>query len=117
MLIGEVAGRAGVSRDAVRLYTRLGLVPCRAVAAGSRTYAGYAEDAVQLVRDIQIAKSLGFSLAELRPIAELYLSGALDPGRQRAVLSAKLAEIEQKQRLLDGLATSLRTKLADLDQL
>jgi hypothetical protein len=30
VLIGEVAREAGVTRDAVRLYTRLGLVACTA---------------------------------------------------------------------------------------
>lgn len=115
MLIGEVARRAGVSRDTVRLYTRLGLLPCRTVAAGSREYADYAEDVVQLVQDIQVAKSLGFTLTEIRPIAQLYLSGELDPSRQRTVLTAKLADIERKQQLLQDMAATLRAKLADLD--
>ncbi|HKA95590.1 MAG TPA: MerR family DNA-binding transcriptional regulator, partial [Streptosporangiaceae bacterium] len=47
VLIGEAARRAGVSRDTVRLYTRLGLVACTSRLAGSRAYADYDEDAVE----------------------------------------------------------------------
>jgi DNA-binding transcriptional MerR regulator len=84
VLINEAARRAGVTRDTVRLYTRLGLVRCRTRDAGSRQYADYDDDAVELVRNIRIARSIGFTLAELRPIAEEYLAGTLDPDKQRA---------------------------------
>jgi MerR family transcriptional regulator, copper efflux regulator len=56
MLIGEVARQAGVSRDTVRLYTRLGLVPCQPRQAGSRLYADYDDSAVTLVKGIKIAQ-------------------------------------------------------------
>jgi MerR family transcriptional regulator, copper efflux regulator len=75
MLIGEVARQAGVSRDAVRLYTRLGLVPCQSRQAGSRLYADYDDSAVTLVQGIKIAQSIGFTLSEL---------GDPGPARDRA---------------------------------
>lgn len=54
MLIGEIARQAGVSRDAVRLYTRLGLVSCTSRQAGSRSYADYDASAVELIKGIKI---------------------------------------------------------------
>jgi MerR family copper efflux transcriptional regulator len=114
MLIGEIAREAGVSRDTVRLYTRLGLVASTARRAGSRLYADYDPSAVDLVKGIKIAQSIGFTLAELGPIAAAYVSGALDDARQRELLTAKLGQIEDKQRQLGQMTEFLRTKLEDL---
>jgi len=114
MLIGEIAREAGVSRDTVRLYTRLGLVASTARRAGSRLYADYDPSAVDLVKGIKIAQSIGFTLAELGPIAAAYVSGALDDARQRELLTAKLGQIEDKQRQLGQMTEFLLTKLEDL---
>jgi MerR family transcriptional regulator, copper efflux regulator len=114
MLIGEVARQAGVSRDAVRLYTRLGLVPCKSRRAGSRLYADYDESTVELIEGIKIAQSIGFTLSELGPIAAAYIAGSLDDGRQRELLAAKLDQIEDKRRQLGQMSEFLRAKLDDL---
>jgi DNA-binding transcriptional MerR regulator len=114
MLIGEVARQAGVSRDTVRLYTRLGLVPCKSRRAGSRLYADYHESAVELVEGIKIAQSIGFTLSELGPIAAAYIAGSLDDARQRQLLAAKLDQIEDKRRQLGHMSEFLRAKLDDL---
>jgi MerR family transcriptional regulator, copper efflux regulator len=116
MLIGELAREAGVSRDAVRLYTRLGLVACRSRRAGSRLYADYDDSAVELVKGIKIAQSIGFTLAELGPIAVAYTAGSLDDTRQRDLLAAKLEQIEDKRRQLGEMTEFLRAKLKDLDR-
>jgi DNA-binding transcriptional MerR regulator len=114
MFISEAARQAGVSRDTVRLYTRLGLVSCKQRQAGSRAYADYDADAVELIKNIKIAQSIGFSLSELAPIAALYVAGELDSGMQRDFLQTKLAEIGERQRKLGEMADFLRSKLADL---
>jgi DNA-binding transcriptional MerR regulator len=114
MLIGEVGSRAGVSRDTVRLYTRLGLVPCQSRRAGSRLYADYDDSAVELIEGIKIAQSIGFTLSELGPIAAAYIAGSLDDSRQRELLAAKLDQIEDKRRQLAQMSEFLRAKLEDL---
>ena len=114
MLIGEVARQAGVSRDTVRLYTRLGLVPCKSRQAGSRLYADYDESTVELIEGIKIAQSIGFTLSELGPIAAAYVAGSLDDARQRELLAAKLDQIEDKRRQLSQMSEFLRAKLKDL---
>jgi len=114
MLISEVASRAGVSRDTVRLYTRLGLVTSGTRPAGSRMYADYDQDAVELIKNIKIAQSIGFSLAELVPIAAVYVSGQLDAGKQRALLKDKLTELDERQQKIERMSEFLRSKLDDL---
>jgi DNA-binding transcriptional MerR regulator len=114
MLIGELAREAGVSRDAVRLYTRRGLVACTARRAGSRLYADYDPSTVDLVKGIKIAQSIGFTLAELGPIAAAYVAGSLDDAQQRELLAAKLDQLEDKRRQLGQMTEFLRAKLDDL---
>jgi DNA-binding transcriptional MerR regulator len=114
VLIGEAARQAGVSRDTVRLYTRLGLVACTPRQAGTRVYAHYDANAVELITNIKVAQSIGFSLAELVPIAAAYVAGRLDDGEQRVLLRAKLAEIDERRHRLDDMAAFLRAKLSDL---
>ena len=114
MLIGEVAGKAGVTRDTVRLYTRLGLVPCTSRPAASRSYAEYDDSVVELIKGIKIAQSIGFTLSELGPIAAAYVGGSLDEARQRELLAAKLDEIEDKRQQLGQMSDFLRTKLENL---
>ena len=114
VLIGEAARRAGVSRDTVRLYTRLGLVACTPRPAGSKAYADYDQDAVELIKNIKVAQSIGFSLSELVPIAAAYVAGRLDDGEQRLLLEAKLAEIEERQGKLRQMSEFLWSKLNDL---
>jgi DNA-binding transcriptional MerR regulator len=114
MLISEVAAKAGVSRDAVRLYTRLGLVTCTSRQAGSRLYADYDDSAVELIKGIKIAQSIGFTLSELAPIAAAYVAGSLDDAQQRELLAAKLGQIEDKRRQLGEVADFLRAKLNGL---
>lgn len=114
MLIGEVAREAGVTRDAVRLYTRLGLVPCNSLQAGSRVYADYDASAVELIKGIKISQSIGFTLAELGPIAAAYVGGSLTETWQQELLAAKLDEIEDRRRQLGEMSAFLRAKLDDL---
>jgi MerR family transcriptional regulator, copper efflux regulator len=114
MLIGEVARDAGVTRDTVRLYTRLGLVSCSQRRAGSRVYADYDENAVELIKGIKISQSIGFTLAEISPIAAAYVAGSLDSAHQRELLAAKLEQIEDKRRQLAEVSQFLRAKLDDI---
>ncbi|HZE86596.1 MAG TPA: MerR family transcriptional regulator [Methylomirabilota bacterium] len=98
MLIGEVAKLSDVSKDTVRLYTQKGLIICSQKRAGSRLYADYDPSIVELIKGIRITQSLGFTLTELKPLAEEYVAGRLSTKKGRAVLKEKLKEIEKKQR-------------------
>jgi MerR family Zn(II)-responsive transcriptional regulator of zntA len=114
MLIGEVARRAGVSRDTVRLYTRLGLLACSQRAAGSQAYAEYDDQAVELIRNIKVAQAVGFTLAELTPVIRACSAGQLDSKDQRALLEQKLRENEDKRRQLGQMSRFLRAQLERL---
>jgi MerR family copper efflux transcriptional regulator len=115
MLISEIAKRAGVSKDTVRLYTKMGLLKPDYRQAGTRTYAEYSEDNVDLINDIILSKAAGFTLAEIQKLALDYFAGTLTPQRQKAVLIAKLKEVEVKQQTLALLAAHISDKIKQFD--
>ena len=104
--IGAVAKRAGVGVDTIRYYEREGLLP-----APQRRLSGYRdydETAVERLRFIRRAKTLGFTLDEIR---ELF---ALSVDRERGVRGVKqraetrLAEVERRIRELQDVRRGLK---------
>ena len=68
--IGELAERAGVSRDAVRFYEREGLLPRpRRTAAQYRVYDGDTEARLRFIRR---AQDIGLTLDDIRELLRLH---------------------------------------------
>jgi len=109
LTIGQVAKHSGIGIETVRFYERKGLVeePPRTDSG----YRQYPEDVVARIRFIRRAKELGFKLKE---IAEL-LSLRVDPDTTcvdvRKQTDLKIADVEDKIRVLQGIKTALK-KLA-----
>jgi MerR family copper efflux transcriptional regulator len=107
--IGELAARAGVSRDTIRFYEREALLP-----EPARTPAGYRlyrPEALGHLAFIKQAQALGFSLAEIREV----LGGYHDVGECRHVeqlLAQKIRELDQKVRAIQSLRDTLSANLA-----
>lgn len=85
MRIGEVATRAGVSVQAVRLYERLGIL--KRVARLRSGYRDYSQDSVALIRFIKQAQQHGFTLMEIKSLIDLR-----DVQRGKAEQARRLAE-------------------------
>jgi len=109
LLVGQLAKAAGITADTVRFYEKHGLVPEPArTAAGYRLYD---RQALQRLRFIRKAQTIGFSLAEIRRILSLSGSGQETCRCVIATAEATLEETEQKVRELTRLADSLRSHL------
>ncbi|WP_223165413.1 MerR family transcriptional regulator [Lentzea indica] len=92
---GEVADAAGVNRQTLRYYERVGLL-----AEPDRTLGGhrvYPAETVTVIRVIKAAQRLGFTLDE---VAELLDLGAHRHGKSglQARATTKLTEVEAKSR-------------------
>ena len=101
MTIGDLAAAAGVGIDTVRYYERRGLLlePAR-TPAGYRQY----DDAdVARLQQILRAKALGFTLSEVRELAD-DAGGILAAAvAKRAVVEAQQAELAVVHERLDRL--------------
>ena len=110
---GELARLAGVSTDTLRHYERKGvLAPPLRSDNGYRQYSAQALDRVRLVRR---ALSVGFTLDELAGILKERNTGRAPCREVRALAAAKLAEVEERLKEMATVRDELRSLLADWD--
>ena len=112
MRIGELCKRAGVSRDTVRYYERMGLLDKTAQPNATNTYKHYSELSLQRIRLIVHAKALGFTLAEIGDVVHVWESPTFGVEQKVMCLQAKLAELDAKHLALVTLRTGLLNALA-----
>lgn len=104
--IGELAGRSGITRSAIRYYERQGLLENVGRRSGVRVFSAMDEKRLSL---IQLAQRAGFSIAELRELLHGF-------GRARPSVRWRRFADAKRQDLLDSMAESQRM-LAVLDRL
>jgi DNA-binding transcriptional MerR regulator len=110
LFVGELAKLSGVKPDTIRFYERTGLLPKPARTASA--YRVYDHAALELVRFIRKAQSLGFALAEIKRILRLRGRGRETCKCVIAIAEATLAETRSKlkdlQRFEEMLSRNLR---------
>ena len=110
MRIGQLAEATGLSRDALRFYERRGLITPR---RGGNGYRSYPPEAVDWLRHVRTAQSLGFTLAEIEADLPLMAAGEASPEALRTVLRRKLDDITRRVDGLIGLRDELARRLDD----
>ncbi|MET8763106.1 MerR family transcriptional regulator [Lentzea sp. NPDC004782] len=106
---GEVATAAGVNRQTLRYYERVGLL-----AEPDRTLGGhrmYPAETVTVIRVIKAAQRLGFSLDEVADLLDLGGHRHGKPGL-RARATAKLSEVEARIADLEVIRDTLKAAVA-----
>lgn len=117
MLIKELAKKTGVTVHTIRFYEEEGLLDTRHVRRGANNYRYYSEEAVMRLMLIKQAQATGFTIAELKELAEAYDAGSLTTHQQAAFLRRKVEEISRKRAELERLQTALTRKLLLMEQL
>jgi DNA-binding transcriptional MerR regulator len=105
MYIGELAKLSGVSIKAIRHYEEIGLIKAPLRQGQYRVYDASFVDVLAMIR---LAKSLGFTLDELKQIASAKTQQGLVPmDLLRQAIDSKRALLKQQQtailQKLDGL--------------
>ncbi|MFF4960718.1 MerR family transcriptional regulator [Streptomyces sp. NPDC001222] len=104
MRIGELAAQAGMSRDTIRFYEKVGLITGRRLPNG---YRDFPPETVAWLQYIRTAQALGFSLAEIARNGET-LREAPDTAEALSTL------FEEKLQVIDTRIAELTTLRADL---
>ena len=95
MKIGEIAKASGVGIDTLRYYEKEGLL--RPTGRSDSGYRHYDHHAVQQMQFILKAKTLGFSLQEIRELLSLRIDREHQPcSSVKDLAQAKLKNIEAK---------------------
>ncbi len=90
MRIGELAKKVGVATSKIRFYEARRIISARRLDNG---YRDYDERALEILRFVHRARSLGFTLRDI----DVFLRSPRDAGRKarlRARLEAKLTELD-----------------------
>jgi DNA-binding transcriptional MerR regulator len=111
---GVLAKAVGISPDTLRLYERQGLIQCPPRSAAG--YRCYPPEAVDRMRLIRAALSVGFTLHELGEILTIRDGGGFPCGRVRELAAIKLRNLERHVRELGELRRQLKTMLQQWDR-
>jgi DNA-binding transcriptional MerR regulator len=114
VLIGALARRTGCSRDTIRFYERMGLVAGTRPPGASNNYRRYDERMVQRIDLIKHAKVLGFTLAEIRGLADAWEANALSRAEKEKIFRDKIALADARMVELRRVKRYLESKLRRL---
>ncbi len=110
MNIGQVASATGVSAKMIRYYESIHLIaPGRRTDANYRTYG---EHDLHNLRFIKRARSLGFSLDQIRELLSLWQDAGRASADVKAIAQTHVADLQKR---IDEL-TEMRDILGDLAQ-
>lgn len=107
--IGEVTALAGVSRDTLRYYEKIGLL--KAVSRSAAGHRRYSDADIERLRFIGRSQKMHFRLAEIATLLEFRDGPHLARGTVRTIAADKLEEIEKHVKELDHLRGELRLLL------
>jgi MerR family Zn(II)-responsive transcriptional regulator of zntA len=107
MRIGELCAKAGLSKDTVRYYERLGLLEKIPQPNGSNNYKVYSAVDLQRLKMIKHAKMLGFTLAEISDVLAVWIEDQFTVAQKQACLHRKLEQLEEKAKALAELRAGL----------
>ena len=105
MNIGEAAVRSGVPAKTIRYYENVGLI--RPAPRAGNGYRAYSQRDVHVLRFVQRARSLGFSVHDCRQLLALYQDPARASAEVKALTERRVAEIDRKIQELAGMRATL----------
>ena len=110
LAIGELAARAGLTRDALRYYERLGMIaPLGRTSGGFRVYA---PDVIERLRFIRQAQLHGMTLAEIKGLLRLDARQGNQCRQVQQLLQRKLADLDSRVTQLQEFRRTLKGYLA-----
>ncbi len=94
LTIGKLAERSGITPDTLRYYEKMGLI--KATSRSNAGYRIYGEDAEKILQFIKGAKTLNFTLDEIRQLLTLNRSDKATCAEVLSHTIGKISEAEQK---------------------
>ena len=97
MLINELSKRTGITTHTIRFYEKSGLIKGkRNESIKSNKYFHYDEETVEKLELVKDAKSIGFTISEIRQLMRAWYNNKIDVSSKLTVLDEKLLSINEK---------------------
>lgn len=106
MNIGEVAKRSDVSSKMIRKYEELGIIP--KAGRNDSGYRTYKEDDVSILRFVKRARTLGFSMKEIKALLNLWKNKNRSSAQVKKLTSLHIQELEKKKLEIDSMLKTLK---------
>ena len=94
MNIGQAAGASGVSAKMIRHYEASGLI--RAPRRTASNYRAYSDNDVHVLRFVKRARSLGFSMADIKALLNLWQNKSRSSSAVKRIAGTHIAELERR---------------------
>ena len=105
MNISEAAAASGVSAKMIRHYEAIGLVP-KPRRTGAN-YRSYGEADVHVLRFVRAARDLGFSMAEIAELLDLWRDRRRPSRKVKALVTGHLRALERRIAELQAMKSTL----------
>lgn len=105
MNIGQAAKASGVSAKMIRYYEQTGLIP--AVDRTDSGYRDYSDTDVHMLRFIRRARDLGFSVAEIGDLLNLWRDETRQSAEVKRLAQGHIDALEKKIVVLQDMAHTL----------
>jgi MerR family transcriptional regulator, copper efflux regulator len=105
MNIGQAASETGVTAKMIRYYESIGLI--RESARSGAGYRIYGADELDALRFIKRARTLGFSLDQIRELLSLWQNDARASADVKAIALAHVAELNTRIAELSAMRDTL----------
>ncbi|GAA3958554.1 Cu(I)-responsive transcriptional regulator [Allohahella marinimesophila] len=110
MNIGQAAKASGITAKMLRHYESIGLI--RESQRNEAGYRLYSEADLHILRFVKHARSLGFSLDDIRHLLSLWQDGSRASADVKALALAHMAALDEKIRALSDMRSEIKA-LAD----
>lgn len=106
MNIGELANTSGVNAKMIRHYESIGLIP--KAARNQSGYRVYSQTDVQFLRFVKQARSLGFSMTEIKKLIGLWRNKSRTSKEVKTLALAHVEDLENKILAMQEMVHNLR---------
>jgi len=96
-LINQLSKETGIPIGTIRFYEKTGLFTGeKKEEVKTNNYVYYGDDVVEKLRFIQMAKAVGFTLAEIKEVVDAWYKKQISKKAKIQVLDKKLLQIDEK---------------------
>jgi DNA-binding transcriptional MerR regulator len=96
MLIGEIVGKTGLSKDTIRFYEKHGLIKMGRKQRRENNYKEYTEDVLERLLTIKRLKGFGFTLNEISDLLDMIAYNEASCNNVKGKIDDKVILLDQK---------------------